>query len=181
MTIEYKMDENDFLTHQLFAASKSDQIKKKRQRSKIIVPIIYLAFGLLLLFENKISVAVIFIIIGLLWFFIYPLWQRQRYISHYKKFIKENHKDELDKIVTLELNNDFVLAKDNGSENKVRTTEIKEINEISSIILIRLKGDQSFLLPKDKITNMDNVRTKLKELADYLKIKYEIDENWKWK
>ncbi len=180
MTIDYKIDENDFLTHQLFVASKSDRIKKKRQRSKIILPLIYVVFGLLFLFQGKISLAVIIFILGLLWFFIYPLWERQHYIKHYKGFIKENYKDRLERIATLEFNNDFILAKDNGSESKVLTTELEEIFEIASTIFVRLKGGQSFILPKDKISNYDTLKARLKDLANYLKIKYETDEKWEW-
>ncbi len=181
MTIDYKIDENDFLTHQLFVASKSDRIKKKRKRTKVILPLIYFAFGLLFLYEDKFSLTITFFIIGLLWFFIYPLWERQHYINHYKGFIKENYKDRLGKSATLQLNDDFIIARDNGSESKVLTKELEEINEIPLTIFVRLKGGQSFILPKDKIANIDNVKTRLKELATFLKINYDLDEQWKWK
>ncbi len=102
-------------------------------------------------------------------------------IKHYQGFIKENYKDRLGRTATLEFSNDYILAKDNGSESKVLTTEVEEIFEIPTTIFVRLKGGQSFILPKDKISNIDNVTTRLKELADYLKIKYERDDNWKWK
>jgi hypothetical protein len=181
MTIDYKIDENDFLTHQLFVASKSDRIKKKRQRSKVIASLIYFAFGLLFFFEDKLFLTIIFFIVGFLWYFIYPLWERQHYINHYKGFIKENYKDRLGRIATLEFSNDFILAKDNGSESKVLTTELEEICEIPTTIYVRLKGGQSFILPKDKIANYDIVKVRLKELAIYLKIKYDSDEKWEWK
>lgn len=181
MTIDYNIDENDFLTHQLFVASKSDRIKRKRLRNKVILPLIYVAFGLLFLFEDKYLMATIFFIIGLLWFFVYPLWERRHYTKHYKGFIEENYKDRIGRTATLEFSNDFILAKDNGSESKVLTTEVEEICEIPTTIFVRIKGGQSFILPKDKIPNIDNVTTRLKELADYLKIKYDHDENWEWK
>jgi len=181
MTIDYKIEENDFLTHQLFIASKSDRIKKKRQRSKVILPLIYVAFGLLCLFQDKVSLAIIFFIIGLLWFFIYPIWERRHYIKHYKGFIKENYKNRLGRTATLEFNNEYILAKDNGSESKVLTTELDEICEIPTTIYIRLKSGQSFILPKDKISEFDKVKARLKELADHLKIKYDTDEKWEWK
>jgi ABC-type multidrug transport system fused ATPase/permease subunit len=181
MTIDYKIDENDFLTYQLYVASKSDRIKKKRLRSKVILALIYFAFGLLFLFEDNFSMTIIFFILGIFLFFIYPLWERRHYIKHYQGFIKENYKERLGRTGTLEFNNDFILAKDNGSESKVLTIELEEIIEIPTTILVRLKGGQSFILPKDKIANIDNVKTKLKELATYLKIKYDIDEKWEWK
>ncbi len=166
MTIDYKIDENDFLTHQLFVASKSDRIKKKRQRSKLIVALIYVVFGLLFLLQDKISLAIIFFIIGILWFFIYPIWERRHYINHYKRFIRENYKDRLGRTATLEFNNEYILAQDNGSESKILTIELEEICEIPTTILVRLKGGQSFILPKDKITDFDKVKARLKELAD---------------
>ena len=61
------------------------------------------------------------------------------------------------------------------------TTEIEEICEIPTTIFFRLKGGQSFILPKDKITDLENVKSRIKELADYLKIKYNTDEKWEWK
>lgn len=181
MTIDYKIDETDFLTHQLFVASKSARIKKKRQKSKIIVPLIYVAFGLFFYFEERISLTIIFFIIAALWFFIYPLWERQHYIKHFKGFIKENYRDRFGRSATIEFSNDFIIARDNGGESKVLTTEIEEIIEISSTIFVRLKGGQSFILPKEKIANFDNLKARLKELATYLKIKYVIDERWEWK
>lgn len=85
------------------------------------------------------------------------------------------------KPVTLDFNNDFILAKDSGSESKILTTELEKIAIIPSRIFIRLKDGQSLIFSKDKITGIDNVTHKLKELADYLKIKYDIDEKWEWK
>lgn len=181
MTIKYKLDENDFLTHQLFVASKSDRIKKKRKRSKVLVPLVYIALGLYFLIENKYSLTIILFIIGLLWFIIYPLWEKRHYVKHYKGFIKENYKDRIGRIGTLEINNDYIIAKDNGSESKILTTELEEINEIPSSIIVRLKEGQSLLLPKDKVSDINSVSARLKELAIYLKIKYDIDEKWEWK
>lgn len=83
--------------------------------------------------------------------------------------------------MTLEFSNDFIIGRNDGSESKIATTELEEINEIRSAIFIRIKGGQAFVVPKDKIANIDSVRERLKELAAYLKINYELDENWEWK
>ncbi len=181
MTIDYKIDEKDFLIHQLYLASKSDRIRKKRQRNKVIVPIIYLVLGLLLFLGDKFLLAIIFVILGVLWYFIYPIWEKRHYINHYKSFIKENLSDRLDRITTLEFNKDYILAKQNGNESKILTIELEEICEIPTIILVRLKSGQFYILPKDKISNIDDITVRLKELADYLRIKYSIDEKWEWK
>jgi len=63
----------------------------------------------------------------------------------------------------------------------VLTTEIEQIHEIPTTIFVRLKSGQSFILPKDKIEHVHMLIVRLKELADYLKIKYEDDDTWEWK
>lgn len=181
MTIDFKIGENDFLTYQLFHASRSERIKKKRRRGKVILPLIYLAFGFLFFIQDKYVLTFIFWSIGVLWFIIYPIWDRQRYIKHYRDFIKENHKRGFDETVTLELSNDYIAAKDQGRESKILTTELEEINEIPTTIFIRLKGGQSFILPKDKIADINSVTERLKELAGYWNINYSNDEQWAWK
>lgn len=181
MTITYTIDENDFLIHQLYVASKSERIKKKRLRNRIIIPLLYVALGLWGVLINNWLLAIMLWVLGVLWFFLYPLWERRRYVKHYQAFIKENYKNRVDRIATLALNNDLILAKDEGSESRVLTSELAEINEIPTIIFIRLKGGQSFILPKDKISNIDEVIAGLKELAAHLKIQYVLDEKWEWK
>ncbi len=181
MQVDFKVDENDFLMHQLFVASRSARIKKKRQRSRIVVPLFYAAIGFFFLAENQYPVAAGFLMFALLWFFLYPYWDRRRYVNHYRKFIKENYAGRLGRTATLALSDDFIIAKDDGSESKVLTTEIEQINEIPTTIFVRLKGGQSFILPKDKIENVPMLITRLKELANHLGITYEEDAKWEWK
>jgi hypothetical protein len=181
MTIEYKIDETDYLTQQLFLASKSERIKKKRQRNKVLLPLVSFIFGLLFFFIKKNAMTVQLFIIGILWFFVYPHWERRLYVNHYKKFIKENYKDRLGKAGTLEIENEFIFAKEDGMESKVLTTELDVIIEIPTTIYLMLKNGQSFIIPKDKISNINVLTARLKELAEDLKIKYDIDENWVWK
>ena len=83
--------------------------------------------------------------------------------------------------MTLEFDNDFIFVKEGKSESKVHTSEIMEINEILTMIFIKLKGGQSLLLPKNKIENIESLKTRLQELAVFLKINYSIDEKWAWK
>jgi hypothetical protein len=181
MIIEFQINENDFLTHQLFVASKSERINKKRQRSKILGPVIYLVFGLLFILQEEYSLAISFWILAILWFFIYPIWERRHYIKHYTGAIKENHKDSFGRTITMEFNNEYFIGKDKGSESKVSTTELEEINEISTVIFVRIKGGQSFILPKERIGEIDKVKASLKDLARHLNIPYHIEENWEWK
>lgn len=181
MTLTFKIDENDYLAHQLFLASRSARIKKKRKRSRILLPLIYVTFGLVTFFEDKKVVAFIFIGIGILWFFLYPVWERRRYVNHFRAFIRENFKDQANADVTMEIRDDHILTRSDGNESKIMASEIREIDEIPSTIFIRLNGGQSFILPKDKIVNIEAVKETLKKLAARLNIAYDDDGQWEWK
>jgi len=181
MTFELKIDENDYLTYQLFVASKSESVKKKRSRNKIIVPIVYIVLAVYGFYQNNLLMGISFCGFAILWFFIYPLWERNNYIRHYKNFIKENYKDSFGKSAFLEISNEHIFVKDEFSEAKVSTSEIQEIYEIPTTIFIRMKAGKTFILPKDKIAEIKSLKSVLTELATFLKINYVSDENWKWK
>jgi hypothetical protein len=181
MTISYAIDENDYLVHLLFCASRSERNNKRRRRNKKQVPIIYVGLSLILFFVGKLFLAVLFLIIGLLWFFIYPFWERKYYINHYKGYIKDNCKDSIGRTTIIEIGNEFIVAKDDGNESKIKTGEITSINEIAAAIFVMLPGGKSYIFPKDKIVEFELLRTRLRELADYLNVEYFIDDKWEWK
>ncbi len=181
MTIQYKLDENDLLTHQLFIASKSDRVKKNRKRNKILGPIIYCILGLIIYFNADVMMSIIFFTIALLWFLFYPTLESNRYVKHYKSFINEHFKNRIGKTGTLELNNDYILAIEEGTESKISTSELEEICEIPLMIIVKLKGGHSFIIPKQNTIDFENVKTTLIELTKHLKINYTIDDKWEWK
>lgn len=162
-------------------ASKSERIQKKRKRNKLLLPLFYIVFGIVLLVYEKPKGGLIFIGIASLWYFMYPLWERRHFRNHYEGFIKENYKERLGRAATVVFNHDFIMAKDYSSESKISTTELKEISEISSAIFVHIKGGQTMILPKNKLSNVEEVKTNLKELASHLNIRYTIDETWEWK
>ncbi|MEN2413074.1 hypothetical protein [Flavobacterium mesophilum] len=181
MTISYQLSANDYLQHQLYTASKSEGIKKKRFKSRITIPLIYGAFIAFYLYSKDIQGAIIFFILAALWFFLYPFWDKRRYIKHYESFIKENYKERFKETVLIELSTDFILEKGRASRGIIATSEIEEINEISSSIFIKLKHGVSLILPKNAIENIDSLILFLKELANNLNVKYNIENNWEWK
>jgi YcxB-like protein len=180
MTIELKLDANDFLTHLLYVGSKSDLIRKKRRNNRTILPLIFCILGSTFFFQNKIGVTLIYLTIAILWFFLYPLRDKQLYINHYKNFIKEHYKTSFNSMSSLEFTDDYIFAKDEGTESKILWKEVVEINEISTSIFIKLRSAQSIVLPKDKIKDLEVLVVMLKEITMKKEIKYNIDLNWKW-
>ncbi len=181
MILEFIVDETDYLDFQLYAASKSQRIKKNRLRSKLIVPIVYLAFGIFLLFIDKLIVSYVFMLGAVTWFFVYPFWERKRYVKHYQRYITENFKGKLNRKAIIEFNDDCITAKDEGNESKIMNTEIEMISEIPSSIFIKLKSGQSVIIPKRKNENIALLISKLNTLASSLNVSYLNENDWIWK
>lgn len=181
MTFHYKISLYDFLTYQLHNASQSERVRKKRQRNKILIPIIYFGFGTMLLYQSQVIGGCAFFVVGVLWFFVYPIWEKHRYIRHYTSFLKESHTERVDKTVTMELEKDFIISKDNASESKILTTEVQEITELPTIILIKLKTGQSFVLPKKEIDVCDELISRLKSFSKDWRVEYYDQTDWIWK
>jgi hypothetical protein len=181
MQCEYNLDEKDFLIFQLYSASKSPMIRKKRLMNKIIVPIVYLLLGIPFVFLESYVTAYIFILVGVLWFFLFPMYEKRRYVSYYRKYIRENFKERFGRHISITFENDFIFSRDTGNEGRTSTSEIAGIAEIPELIMIKLKPGQSVLLPVKKISNATELREHLKSIASVLQVKYETDLKWRWK
>jgi hypothetical protein len=178
---EYSIEKNDFLTFQLYTASKSERLIKKRKNSKNHVPIIYLVCSILFLLVAKYILASVFFVIGILWFFIYPIWEKTYYYNHYKSFEEDRDKTRRDGTCKIEINEGFIFSKSDDNESKFSTKGIISISELSNLILINFTGGQSIIIPKDKISiPKASVILFFKELANSLKVPYTDDNNWIW-
>ena len=78
MELKYSLEKKDYLTYQLFQASQSETVKKRRRRSWLFIPALYLVIGVLLNFLLSLSSMIIFIAFGLIWLLFYPRYSRWR-------------------------------------------------------------------------------------------------------
>lgn len=181
MKIQYTISEADYLTHQLYIASKSAIIKQRRQRAKFLYPFLYAAIGSFFLFQQKTALGISFMVLAVLWFLVYPIWERGYYLRHYKSFVKENMKSILDRNYTIEfLQNHFLSASD-SSESKVNYSEIEGFAEVPTTFLIQIKGGKAIVFGKDQLSNPTELRSMFKGLSSRLKVPFFEDLDWQWK
>ncbi len=181
MKLEFALKEKDYLTHQLYVASQSKRIAKVRLMNRMLAPagLIILAF---LTYSNMgFGVAFSYLAFGMIWFILYPMWDKKRHVKHYQKYITEHFQDKVGKPVLFEMDEEYLYSKDESSEAKIKLETIESIDEIKEAIYLRLNTAQSFIIPKDQITNLNSVRHNFKKLADKLYIPYNLNEDWVWK
>lgn len=180
MTITFNIQEKDLVTLQLFLASTSDIIRKKRQKNKYIIPVFYVLIALVGIATGQKIAAISFLSGAVLWILLYPLWERKNYRKYFTTFIREHMKNRFGNVLSIEITNEFLLTREHENENKTPTSEIEMIQEIRELLLIRLKGGTTFFIPKEQITELGQLKNRLQKLANHLKVEYAIDEKWEW-
>ena len=91
MTIEYQLNEQDFLDFQLFTASQSDRINKKKKNGWILLTIGSIVVSIYFYINQDIALTIYFGLVALACGLFYPRYFRWRYKRHYKTYIKENY------------------------------------------------------------------------------------------
>jgi hypothetical protein len=181
VTITFVADLDDYLTHQLFIASKSPSITAKRKRNKYVVAILFLLAGLTFFATQNMAIGAALACIGIAWFFFYPRWEAKQFVKQIQAMLADSLKTPANSQTTLILERESIHASDEKHSTRIETKNITHIVEIPKLILLRFKDGTSFLVPKSKIENPDDFENGLHELARHLDIKYNEERNWKWK
>ena len=179
MKLEYALNFEDFLEYQLYTSSISELQKKNRNKTRIIVPIIYIIFGILIVFTKKIELAIIFFAFAVIWYLFYPLYSKWKYKKHFENHIKENYKNRIGKKATLnfEKDADFIETSDFGTQTKIMSKEFDKLIELKEHYFLRLKSELSLIIPKRAVSDQE----KFKVLFSDLEIEYVNELNWEWK
>ena len=178
MTINYQLSNSDYLTFQLYTSSKSELHKKRRNLSRILIPVIYVLFGIyLVMFSRVVTSGYVFIGLSIVWYALHPFYSRWRYKNHFKKHVEHNYKNRINKPISIEFDKDFIISKDFTSESKISHSELKELIEIDSHFFIALTSDLALIVPKHVVSDIIAFK---KKITDY-GADYKDELNWKWK
>jgi len=176
MTITYQLTEDDLLLNQLYAASKSASLKKRRQYMRWFFAIVYIGFGLFVLQNGDWIFGSSVCIVGILWYFLYPLYAKRSHTNHYKKFIRENQSNLIGQETELTIGDDYIFAKDAVSESKINLSAVIKLVELKECIIISMQSS-TILIPKKYIKDM----AQLKEIFHLKAVQFVDDSLWKWK
>ena len=178
MTLNYKLTNADFLALQLYSSSQSALQNKKRFRSRIIVPILYIVLGLYAMLKNgQTGFGMLFIGLAVAWYLLYPLYSKWKYKKHFEKHVEENYKNRVNQAVEIKIDDEALYGKDFMSETKIIGTEIKNIIETKVHFFLKLVTEVVLIIPKHTVENQDGFKKIIQDFgAEY------VDElNWEWK
>lgn len=177
MKLNIQLTLEDYLEYQLYSSSKSKNQNRNRFISRIIVPIVYLFFCVYYFVEQNNDTSLVFLLVAILWYLIYPLYSRWHYKRHFKKHIEENFKNRINKPVELIIDDSSIIITEQTSQSKTNNTDLKNLIELKNHFFIKLSTDVSLIIPKKFIEDQSN----FKELLISNGAEYVNETNWSWK
>ena len=176
MKYSYKIEKEDLLDFQLYTASKSEVLAKKRRNNRALLVAGSTVFSGYFFTSYQLAMGVYFavmVVLLVLFYYKYFAWKQK---LNYSRFIQANYSSRFGMEETLEIFMDKIHVKDNFGEGDVKTLEIDGVISIGSHFFINLASGTSIIIPKEKI---DSEAMK-KDLAK-LKRPFLEELSWSWK
>ena len=174
--MKLKLDEADYLAYQLYTASKSPLVAKKKRNGWILSPLIFLLLATLFYSSKNYALVVYFFVSAVLTAILFPHYFKWRYKRHYKKHIKTHYQKRFGQEAELNFTSNGVFYKDETGEGKINLSEIKQANETATHFFVELKIGNSLLIPKRELTSIEEFQAELAAL----KIDIINENDWKW-
>jgi hypothetical protein len=174
------LDENDFLTFQLYTASKTPRIKKARIKGWIWTTIAFSCLAYLFYSSDNSFIGNLFLIYACLSALFFPLFTRWRYKKHYLKYIRDTYKNRFNEKCEIEFNDDNIVTRDKTGELKINKAEIEEINEIQGYYFLKCKTGATLIVSKDKTADVEQVKNEIRAMVER-GVKHNIELDWRWK
>jgi YcxB-like protein len=181
MTLKYCLSADDYLQHQLYIASTTKRIKRKRRQGLIVVVLAFTASTALFYETDNKLLTYYFAALSILSLVFYPFYLRNHYKKHYQKFIFDTYKERFDKYATIVFKEETLETFDETGEAKLNYSVFKEIIETSNHIFIKVRTGGGLIIPKSEAEDLENIILTLKTLADRMKIRYMEKLDWKWR
>lgn len=178
MILNFQLTEADFFTYQLYIASESDIVAKKRRRTRFMIPILYIGLAIyIMVAANHWVGSLAMLVVAVLWWFFYPLYSAVRYRKHFDKFIKKNYKNRFNRDIEVVFQPEEITMRDSGTTSSIKTTETENLVELPDHFFVKLVTGAAIIIPKHAVLDPVVFKTTLEKYG----IPYLDQMNWKWK
>lgn len=181
MTYEIVLEEQDYLTYQLYNASKNRKLRIRRNRSWLLLVIAFLAWGFVFLNNENSFTSYYFFTIAAITLFLYPKYSSWRYMRHYRNHIKDNYQDKFGEKAWLEFDQNHLISRNEKSEVKISYDELVTLNETKEYYFIKMSSAMSLIIPKRLLKDKPTFQTDLETLISKTNISHHTELDWKWK
>jgi len=179
MKFIFNMGHAEVLDGLLFMASKSEQLKKTRKKTRILFLILILLLTFIFFILNKFF-AYILGAVGILFFIFYPNYSRLFYRKYFTKVADTKEYQSLHGQVDVFLTNEFIESHSVKGEMKYYFSNIENITETKDYFFLKTKTIEYLLFPKSQIENLNELKSYFKNISQEHRIDFMEEMNWKW-
>jgi hypothetical protein len=165
MHITFKIEQDDFLTFQLYTVSQSKNVLRTRRRGQLLTTVAGLLLTLNLFVTGSYIAACVMLVFAIAIYFLYPRYHKWRLKSHFLKFSKKNYGSQFGQEESLETKGDHIISKNIAGEGKVNARELESLIEIKEHYFLKMKNGSSIILPKRDILETKELKKDLKKMG----------------
>jgi hypothetical protein len=178
MILEYKLTENDFFQMQLYFFNEEKLLKKVIIKNFFIWLIIYSVIFLIMFLNDQKETSYLVLIGAIIGLIIQPFMVKNLYFKRIQKQTKL-YENRFNKIVSLEINKEYIKISGSVSESKINISTIDKIIETKEHFFMKFKPEV-IIIPKSEIKDQTFVKNELTKLTEIQKIEFQNQLNWKW-
>jgi hypothetical protein len=175
------MEENDFLTFQLYTASKTPRIKRGRAKSWALTTFVFICLSFLFFESHGPFLGYYFLVLSISSLILYPFYSRWKYRRHYLKYIRDTYKNKFGESFELEFARDTIRTKDRTGEIRINKSEIEEINEIKDFYFLRARTGTTLIISKNKLDDIGKIKNEIMAMIEDQGVRYNVELDWKWR
>ncbi|MBL0911360.1 MAG: YcxB family protein [Bacteroidia bacterium] len=177
-TYSFRLSEDDFLVYTLYNASTSRMVRRRRIRMRWVVSVLYIGMGAWLSLAREVRVGgIVFAAFGLLWLLFYPRYSAWRYKRTYRRIVREQTRDRVNKTYDMELGAEQLLVRNESSESKISYSGISEVVVLSDYFLLILKERSGLVVPRRDVPEPGAFLDLFREKG----VSVQLHEDWRWK
>ncbi|GLB52602.1 hypothetical protein NBRC110019_16420 [Neptunitalea chrysea] len=177
MTLSYTVSAEDLLEYRLYITSKSDTHRKRRLRSRWLVPILYIGLGVFVVIAtSKWLYGLVFMVFAIAWWWLQPIYNAYSYRRMYLRNIKKKFEDALGQKTTLEISKKFVNVIEEGGQTSMKIKKFKNLIEVPTHFFLQMDNNNAVMIPKEAV---ENPEVFIAELTSY-GLTYIDEKQYKW-
>lgn len=182
MKFTYTVNESDYVDYFLYKTSTNPDFKRKANRNNLILTTLYIFFGLSNLFREFYVAGILFIVGGILFYFLNPQFNRWYYKRYYGRQVKKTMSDIIGSKATITIESDEIILQDHSSNDshRFKASEFGELVCIPSNTILLFKKENGVLIPQSTVENKDAFNEAILDFAKKHHLPIHDKLNWKW-
>ncbi len=177
--LRYSLGEEDYLVFHMYSSGRSERQRKDRRRGRILVSLVYVAACGLFFATRDLVLGIIFGILAVLWYLLYPLYSKWRHERHFRRHIQENYKGKIGSEGIVQLDDEGFRCTDTYGDEKIKFAGVGELVELERHFLIRFAQATSLILPKDRVDQTD-LGEFMREVSRRTGLPVKDDRKFRW-